>query len=93
MVGALPFAILCSSLPVRVDQLRKPANIIAIGNFAMCMIVISSRYGLWQNWFRAECFMFTTCAQAITVRGEQDIDAALDAHKMPGTDDPRGPNP
>ncbi len=77
VIGALAFAFLGFSLLMRVDQLRPPASILAIGHFAICMVVISSTYGLWQNWFQSafvlSILMLILVASPMLVRSPRDV--------------------
>jgi hypothetical protein len=76
VIGALAFAFLGISLLLKVDQLRPPASILAIGHFAICMIVISSTYGLWQNWFQSafvlSILVLILVASPMLIRSRQD---------------------
>lgn len=77
VIGALAFAFLGFSLLLRVDQLRTPASILAIGHFGICMIVISSTYGLWQNWFQSafvlSILVLILVASSMRVRSAQTV--------------------
>ena len=77
VIGALAFAFLAFSLLRRVDQLRVPGSILAIGHFGVCMIVISSTYGLWQNWFQSafvlSILVLILVASPLRVRSAQDV--------------------
>jgi hypothetical protein len=72
LIGALAFGVLGLSLLRKVSQLPKQSFVFAIGHFAVCMTIIGSTYGLWQNWFQS-AIAVSILALILVAQGQRGV--------------------